>query len=221
LYINAQELAKKGEIIFSIDEMTGIQALERLYPDKPIQPGSCTKIEFEYKRNGTQTLIAGRNVATGEVIAKCRQTRNECDFLDFIKMLEKENPEVSRIHVVLDNLNIHISESLVKYVAKVTKRKDDLGKKGKKGILQSIKTREKFLTNPDHKIVFHYTPKHASWMNQIEIWFGILNNKVIKRGSFPSISDLKKKIVAFIDYYNKTMAKPFKWTYAGAVLEGH
>ena len=201
--------------------MTGIQALERLYPDKPVQPGSCTKREFEYKRNGTQTLIAGRNVATGKVIAKCQQTRNERDFLSFIKMLEKKNFGYSRIHFVVDNLNIHISESLVKYVAKVANQNDDLGKKGKKGILKSIKTREEFLTNPAHKLVFHYTPKHASWMNQIEIWFGILNKKVIKRGSFTSVVDLKKKIIDFINYYNKTMARPFKWTYTGAVLEGH
>ena len=141
--------------------------------------------------------------------------------MDFIKLIEKGNSQAKKIHIVLDNLNTHISESLVKYVAKIDNLTEYLGKKGKDGILKSLKTREEFLTNSNHKIVFHYTPKHASWMNQIEIWFGILNSKVIKRGSFISSADLKKKILSFIKYYNKHMAKPFKWTYTGQVLEGH
>ena len=214
-------MTKKSEVVISIDEMTGIQALERISPEKPVVSGKCAKIEFEYKRNGTQTLIAGRNIVSGKIKAVCKQTRNEKDFLDFIKLIEKGNSQAKKIHIVLDNLNTHISESLVKYVAKIDNLTECLGKKGKDGILKSLKTREEFLTNSNHKIVFHYTPKHASWMNQIEIWFGILNSKVIKRGSFISSADLKKKILGFIKYYNKNMAKPFKWTYTGQVLGGH
>lgn len=214
-------MKEKDEVVISVDEMTGIQALERISPEKPVLPGKCARIEFEYKRNGTQTLIAGRDVDSGKVKAVCKQTRNEKDFLDFIKLIEKENPQAKKIHIVSDNLNTHISESLVKYSAKINNSTEYLGKKGKNGILKSLKTREEFLTNSNHKIVFHYTPKHASWMNQIEIWFGILNSKVIKRGNFISTDDLKKKILNFIRYYNKTMAKPFKWTYTGQVLEGH
>ncbi len=178
-------------------------------------------MEFEYKRNGTQTLIAGRDVGSGKVIAVCKQTRKEKDFLDFIKLINKKYSHAKKIHIVSDNLNTHISESLVKYIAKDNNLTEDLGKKGKIGILKSLKTREEFLTNSNHKTVFHYTPKHASWMNQIEIWFGILNSKVIKRGNFVSKDDLKKKIINFVRYYNETMAKPFKWTYKGQVLEGH
>ena len=221
MYINAKELSKKNEVVISVDEMTGIQALERISPEKPVIPGKCARMEFEYKRNGTQSLTAGRNVVTGKVTTLCKQTRNEHDFLEFMRLIKKEYSEAKKIHLILDNLNTHISESAVKYVAQIDTITEDLGKKGKRGILQSLKTREKFLTNPDHTIVFHYTPKHASWMNQIEIWFGILNSKVIKRGSFPSIDDLKNKLLNFIEYYNDNMAKPFKWTYKGHVLEGH
>jgi len=115
-------------------------------------------------------------------------------------------------------LNTHKSASLVEYVADFCGIDQGLGVKGKEGILKSMETREAFLSKQGKRIVFHYTPKHASWMNQIEIWFGILMKKVIKRGNFLSKDDLKNKILAFIDYFNETMAKPFKWTYQGKAL---
>ena len=221
LYADAPKLAEKGEIAICADEMTGIQALERISPDKPVQPGSVAKREFEYKRNGTQTLIAGRDIASGKVVAMCQETRKEEDFVNFIKMYVEQNPEAVKLHFVADNLNIHLSESLVRYVAGCSSFNGELGIKGECGILKSMKSREEFLTNTSHKVVFHYTPKHASWMNQIEIWFGILNRKVIRRGNFTSPYDLKRKITNFIGYYNETSAKPFKWTYRGAILTGH
>lgn len=217
LYANALE--NKHEIVISVDEMTGIQALERIAPDLPMVAGKPQSIEFEYTRHGTQTLLGGFNVATGDIQGLCGDTRTENDFVDLIKYLIKENPNYSVYHFVADQLNTHKSESLVRFVSEFCGLQDqDLGIKGKSGILQSMQTREDFLSIGSRRIVFHYTPKHGSWMNQIEIWFGILMKKVIKRGSFLSQVDLKNKVLAFMEYFNKTMAKPFRWTYRGKAL---
>jgi len=174
--------------------------------------------EFEYIRHGTQTLIAALNVASAQVQATCGDTRTEEDFADFIEHMIKTNPGYKVWHIVLDQLNTHKSETLVRTVARLSKLDCDLGKKRKKGILKSMPSREQFLRRTDKSIIFHYTPKHCSWMNQIEIWFGILMKKVLKRGNFHSKENLKAKLLAFIDYFNQTMAKPFKWTYQGKPL---
>ena len=216
VYFDAMK--KKDEIMFSTDEMTGIQALETIAPDLPMSPGKPRAREFEYKRNGTQTLIAAINIATGKVQAHCGDTRTEEDFAHFIKGLVVANPDYKVHHFVCDQLNTHKSESLVRFVNEHCQLDMDLGIKGKTGVLKSMQSREDFLCNPDHSIVFHYTPKHASWMNQIEIWFGILSKKLIKRGNFSSKENLKTRILDFIDYFNQTMAKPFKWSYQGKVL---
>jgi len=211
-------LIKSDQLVISYDEMTGIQALERIAPDLPMREGDVQATEFEYKRHGTQTLIAGMNVATGEINATCGDTRTEVDLCQFVEDTLTQQPDYKEYHFVGDQLNTHKSESLVRLVASYCNITDELGEKGKSGILQSMATREDFLSAKDKKIVFHYTPKHASWMNQIEVWFGILAKKVVKRGSFQSTFDLKEKITNFIKYFNETMAKPFKWTYQGKAM---
>lgn len=198
--------------------MTGIQALERIAPTKPMRPGEVERVEFEYKRNGTQCLIGNFEVATGEVISPTVQkTRTGEDFARHIACTVATDPEAGWIFVT-DNLTIHCTEGLVRYVAQACEITADLGKKGRHGVLKSVVTRKAFLMDPGHRIRFVYVPKHTSWLNQIEIWFSILVRRVIKRGNFTSESDLREQILAFIDYFNRTLAKPFKWTFTGRPL---
>jgi transposase len=204
----------------SIDEMTGIQALERAAPGLPMAPGKVERREFEYKRHGTQTLIAAFDVTTGEVEGVVGNTRTEKDFARFLRRLLSSSAPTTRWHIVCDNLNIHLSESVVRLIARVCRIKDKLGVKGRSGVLASKATRAAFLCNPDHRVTFHFTPRHASWLNQIEIWFSILVRKLIRRGNFASKKDLRTKIEQFIAYFNKTMAKPFRWTMEAKPLTG-
>lgn len=220
-YAVAPELYRHcGTHTVSTDEMTGIQALERIAPDQPAKPGRAARREFEYKRHGTQTLICNFHVVTGQIIAPTVQaTRTEQDYAEHIERTVATDPESSWVFVN-DQLNIHQSESLVKLVAKHCGIDEQtLGKKGHSGVLRSLESRKEFLEDPRHRIRFVYTPKHCSWLNQVEIWFSILVRRVIRRSSFTSKQDLRTKILNFIDYFNQVMAKPFKWTFTGSVLK--
>jgi transposase len=202
----------------SADEKTGIQALERAHPTLPMKPGLVERREFEYIRHGTQVLIANFEVATGKLVSpSIGTTRTEADFLAHISRTMSSDPDGEWIFIV-DQLNTHKSESLVRLVAERCGIKTDLGLKGQSGILKSMQSRSAFLQDAAHRIRFVYTPKHTSWLNQIEIWFSILVRRVLKRGNFTSVDQLRERILAFIDYFNKTLAKPFKWTYAGRPL---
>lgn len=202
----------------STDEMTGIQALERLHETLASIPGQIERRAFDYIRHGTQCLIANFEVATGQVLSPTvGAQRTEEDFAEHILHTVASDLESPWIFIV-DNLNTHQSESLVALVADLCDLDEDLGEKGRSGILRSQVTRAAFLSDPTHRIRFVYTPKHASWLNQIELWFSILVRRLLKRASFTSVDDLKQRLLEFIEYFNKTMAKPFKWTYAGRPL---
>jgi transposase len=218
LYAAAPTLALHGTHLESLDEKTGIQALERMHPTRPMRPGQVELREFEYERHGTLALIANFDVATGQVLQpSLGPTRTEDDLVTHVRETIATAPADQWIFV-LDQLNTHQSAGLVNLVAELCQLHLDLGLKGKAGILESMETRKAFLMDSTHRIRFVYTPKHSSWLNQVEIWFSILARKLLKRASFSSLEELRQRILKFIEYFNRTMAKPFKWTYAGRPL---
>jgi transposase len=170
--------------------------------------------EFEYVRHGTVCLIANLEVWCGFVITPTvGLTRTEADFVCHVEQTVATDPLAGWVFL-LDNLNTHQSESLVRWVAEVCGVAADLGVKGKSGVLKSQASRAAFLSDARHRIRFVYTPKHCSWLNQVEIWFSILVRKLLRRSSFTSTEDLKRRLLEFIDYFNRTMAKPIQWLYS-------
>ena len=208
-----QYLSDENTLVISIDEKSGMQALERAAADLPMTKKHDRKREFNYIRHGTQTLIAGLEVATGQIYGEVRDTRTEKDFVDFIKyILERDDFQDFNYIFILDQLNTHKSESLVCLKAEVNMDEQNLGIKGKTGILKNMVTRMDYLTNVKGKVSFVFTPKHCSWLNLIEVWFSQLSKRVLKTGNFKNIDDLADKVIHYLNYYNEHLAKAFKWS---------
>jgi hypothetical protein len=212
LYLDAPRLYQHGELVLCVDEKTGIQALERLHPTKPMRPGQPERQEFEYLRNGTQCLIGTLVVPTGQVIGNVSQRRCTWDFVRHIRDVVEQFPHVQRFHWVMDNLNTHWTWELCQYLGRLS------GVWEERPTLKTGEQRRAFLSDASHKHVIHYTPKHGSWLNQIEIWFGVLSRRLLRRGEFRSVAELKERILAFIGYYNEHHAHPYEWTYTGKPL---
>ena len=210
LYLNALEMYQRGEIVVSVDEKTSIQALKHKYPNKPVIPGSGELIEHEYKRHGTCCLTAGLDVAGGEIMGLLTPNRPASVFAEFIQWVLDYYGDANKIHIVTDGLNTHYHELTCQAIAGACDCQLPETKTGRQ--------RKEFLSDPAKPVVFHFTPSHASWLNQIEIWFSTLTRKVIRRGDFNSVDDLQDKIIEFIEYYNEHLAKPYKWTYSGKPL---
>lgn len=217
VYLQARTLRGKGVHVVCADEKTGIQALEHRYLQKPAAPGLPALTEFEYIRHGTLALIAGIEVSDGKILpARIGKTRKEADFVAAIRKMTATDPNAEWIFIV-DGLNTHKSESLVRFVAEECSIECNLGKKGTTGILRNMASREAFLHDETHRIRFIYTPRHCSWINQVEIWFGTLSRRFLRNRSSVSVNSLDAGIRKFIRQYNLT-AEPYKWTYTGVPL---
>jgi transposase len=216
LILGAVEERHPRRHVLSVDEKTGIQALERLEGKAPESKGRHRRKEFEYTRHGTTCLIAAFDVAKGNIAnRRVHPTRTEADFTEFIKETVNIFPDEDEFVFLTDQLNIHMSETLVIYIAKLIKFEEDLGKKGNRGILKNMQSRKAFLENPDHRVRFLFTPKHCSWLNPVENWFAKLQRHVIKNGNFSCIKELEDKIKDYIDFYNRCLIKPLNWKFKG------
>lgn len=202
--------------LVSIDEKTGIQALSRKEGSAPLIKGGHKRREFEYKRNGTTCLIATFDIGTGEIShALLTPTRKEDDFERFVNDTIGKYPIGDEIILMTDQLNTHMSESLVRLIAHKIGFKGYLGIKDKEGILKNMETRRDFLEDETHTIRFLYTPKHCSWLNPIENWFAKLQRQALTHGNFKSVEILNKNISDYIEYYNRCLVKPLKWKFKG------
>lgn len=198
--------------MYSFDEMTGIQALEHT-SRKLAAPNHIEQVDPNYIRHGTTTLIGFFDIINGHVTeGNLGKTRNEEDTAAALRHVIEQNPNHKHIFVC-DNLNTHVSESVVRLIAEKINYTGELGEKGDCGILKNMETRAAFLKDDSHPIYFCFTPKHCSWLNQIEIWFGIIQRQLLRRGNFKSVEELERMIRAFIKQWNDGYAHPFKWTY--------
>lgn len=221
-YLDApRRMAEDNVCTVSVDEMTSLQANEKRAPTKRPAPGQCGKEECQYTRHGTVCLTGNWDVVRGQfLLPTIELTRNNEDFAQHINRLLKTDLTRKGWVFVVDNLNTHCGEPLVRMVAEhLGIPQNSLGEAEKQGILKNMVSRRAFLSDESHLIRFVYIPKHSSWLNQIEAIFGMVNRRVMRGGSFTSQEDLMNKLRAFTKYFNETIAKPMKWTFTGRPTE--
>lgn len=205
----------ENEYLFSVDEKTGMQALERKTLSM-VKAGKALRMEYEYIRHGTTSLMGAVHVGTGQMeFYRIHPTRKEEDFVTFIDSLCTQLGPEARIQILVDQLNIHKSESIVRYIADQIGFTGELGIKRRQGILKNLASRMAFLENENHRIRFLFTPKHCSWLNPIENWFGRLQKHRLNHASFSSVPDLEEKMTKYIQFANKHLSKPYKWKFKG------
>jgi transposase len=212
LYLQALRGFEHGRVVICTDEKTGMQILQRKSPTHPIAPGQPEKREHEYIRHGVRALIASFVVATGQVVWNLGQTRTSEDFAAHLAHVVQQLPAMQRYDWVVDNLNTHWSLDVCRLVAQwcnVPYVANDLN---------CGRQRRAFLSDPTHKHVFHFTPTHGSWLNQVELWFSVLTRRFLKRGDFDSASDFESRLFDYLEIYNTHHAHPYRWTYTGQPL---
>jgi DDE superfamily endonuclease len=212
LYRQALRFYQEGRLVICADEKTGMQILQRRYPTQPVQPGKPEKREHEYIRHGVRALIASFVVATGQVVWNLGQTRTSADFATHLASVVHQLPEMQRYDWVVDNLNTHWSLDVCRLIAQWC---------GVPFVAQALRhgaQRRAFLNDPTHKHVFHFTPKHGSWLNQVALWLSVLARRFLKRGDFWSAQDFATRLSDYLEVYNTYQAHPYRWTYTGQPL---